>query len=119
MAPAVRAGGAPLRQAPPLQPVQKAHEPGALDAERLGELGLRQAGIGADDDNDRELRRAEVEAREPADEVLKYPDLQPPHEIAEAVVERAEIGRGVRPRPAHAACLPCHERRLAFKRLSS
>ena len=79
-----------LDEAARLEPVQKARKPRALDPKEGCKLGLREPAIGSDHDQHRELRRADVDAGQFADQILENPDLQPPHEITEMGVEDIE-----------------------------
>ena len=58
---------------------------------RLAEVGLREARVGLDDDQHRELRGTDVEGGQRAHEVLEDPHLQAAHEVAEVPVEHAEV----------------------------
>ncbi len=78
--------------------------PSAEDCSRVmrprgGNVRLGQSAVGADHHQRRELRRADIDRRQRADEVLKHPHLQAPHEIAEMTVEHVERDRRARTPP--------------------
>jgi len=54
---------------------------------------LRKPGIGGNHDQYGILRRADIDRRQGADEILEHPDLQPPDEIAEVIVQDADVDR--------------------------
>src|SRR4051794_32885433 len=89
----VGGGRKALGETAPFELVQYAHQARALDPEPVGQVRLRQAGIGGDHDEDGVLRGTDVDRGERADEILEHPNLQAPDEIAEMLVEDPDIER--------------------------
>ena len=88
MRPAVACQQAPLGQAARIQAVDQNHEIGALDAERVGNLGLFAARIVGDQRQHRELSRPQVEVGEMQIELLEDMHLR----TAQAVADDAAHG---------------------------
>src|SRR5581483_9562601 len=86
--------------------MQQSHQPRPLNSKRSGEFGLRQPTIGTDDHQHRELRRADIDRCERADEILENPHLKPPDEVTEVIVERVE-GYGTRTAPRWSPAAQC------------
>src|ERR1043165_2245502 len=83
----------PLGERALLQLVEHADEVGALDAERFGDLALRQSRVALDDGQHRELRGPDVERREGREEILEYRELRAAQHIADQLRQRSEIDR--------------------------
>jgi hypothetical protein len=82
VATAVHGGSQPLDHPALLQPMQQPHQPRPLNSERHRQFRLGEPAIVVDHREHGKLCRTDFDGGQGPDEILEYPDLKAPDEIA-------------------------------------